>query len=65
MTNYKTQAVYKQWIAAKLNAKGHEIIGMLPNPKKPNYQMWIFVVDETFYQDLDEILGKEANNGSK
>ena len=54
----RTQAVYKQWIAAKLHMLGHKMIGTLPNPKKPEYEMYIFEVNETFFEDLDKILGK-------
>lgn len=57
MDTKKTKTVYRRDIAAKLKLMGHEVIGILPNPKKPEFDMWLFKIDDTFYDDFNKLIG--------
>ena len=64
MTNTKSKykIIYKMDYAMKLIAKGHNVSGTSPNPKRPLLTMWIFENDDTLEQDLQEII-EEDNYG--
>ena len=58
-TKYKKQdyrIVYKLDYAIKMKLKGHQLITTIPNPKKAQYQCWVFVDDDTFESDLQEVI---------
>ena len=58
-TKYKKQEfriVYKLDYAIKMKLKGHQLVTTMPNPKKTQYQCWVFVDDDTFESDLQEII---------
>ncbi len=35
-----------------LQEKGHKVVGVMPNPQKPEYNIWIFECDDTLEDDL-------------
>lgn len=53
----QTRVVYKQLYAAQLIKRGHQVIEILPNPRFPQNNMWLFEADDTFDNDLKEIMG--------
>lgn len=59
MTKDKKQEyriIYKLDYAVQMKLKGHQLITTMPNPKKTEYQCWVFVDDLTFEDDLQEII---------
>jgi hypothetical protein len=44
--------VYKLNYAMQLIEMGHKVHMTMPNPKNENFTIWVFLVDETFEQDL-------------
>lgn len=56
-TNTKYCTVYNMRIALELKNRGHIVAEMLPNPKKPEFICWVFIVDKTFNRDLRELKG--------
>ena len=64
MTNTKTKGnykiIYKMDYAMELIARGHNVSGTSPNPKRPLLTMWIFEYDETIDDDLKEIMEAEG-----
>lgn len=48
--------VYKLEYAVQMKLKGHQLITTMPNPKKIEYQCWVFLNDSTFEEDLQEII---------
>lgn len=55
MPSYKI--IYSKRIMEALIAAGHLPLKSMPNPYKPEFQCWIFEVNEKFQKDLDAILG--------
>lgn len=51
----ETKVIFSMAIAAQLISKGHEVIAEIPNPANNKYTAWVFKVDETFFEDFDEI----------
>ena len=63
MTNTKEQEyafVYRKDYAMQLIAQGHQVFTTMPNPKKSNFIMWVFIKDSTFESDF-EALRREAS----
>lgn len=59
MTKDKKQQyriVYKLQYAVQMKLKGHQLITTMPNPKRNEYQCWVFVDDQTFEEDLQQII---------
>lgn len=52
----EVKIVYKRDYAASMIALGHKFIDTMPNPIDDRYICWIFEDDETFYDDLHEII---------
>jgi hypothetical protein len=41
----------------ELKNKGHKVVEIIPNPKKPSFMCWVFEVNETFHLDFAHIKG--------
>lgn len=52
----KFKIVYKMEYAMALIEQGHEVFQTAANPNNPNLLMWIFKVDDTFEQDLLQLI---------
>lgn len=52
-----TKIIYSMKIASELIKMGHIVLTTIPNPQDPKYTSWIFVVDDTFYRDLEILKG--------
>lgn len=50
-----SKVIFSMAFAAQLISKGHEVIAEMPNPANNKYTAWVFKVDETFFEDFDEI----------
>lgn len=48
--------VYKLNYAMQLIEMGHKVHMTMPNPKNENFTIWVFLVDETFEQDLMKLV---------
>lgn len=48
--------VYKRDYAASMIAMGHRLINTMPNPINEKYTCWIFEDDDSFYDDLHEVI---------
>ena len=55
--------VYKRDYAASMIAMGHKLIDTMPNPVNEKYTCWIFEDDDSFYDDLHEVIvrGRHKN----
>lgn len=55
--------VYKRDYAASMIAMGHRLIDTMPNPVNEKYTCWIFEDDDSFYDDLHEVIvrGRHKN----
>lgn len=49
--------IYSKRIMEALVAAGNIPLKSMPNPYKPEFQCWIFEVNEKFQKDIDKILG--------
>ena len=47
--------VYKMEYAMELIAMGHKVLGVMPNPKRPEFNCWVFKSDETFSEDFSNL----------
>ena len=66
MTNRNgTRMVFNMTYAAKLIKMGHQVIETLPNPRKPELDMWLFKADATFDEDFNKLCGKEIFHGKR
>ena len=54
----KNMIVYSLKVMEKLVERGHFPLQMMPNPKFPQYNCWIFFVDESFLTDFEEVQGE-------
>lgn len=52
----KVKTIYKPWLAAKLRDMGHKIIKQRADERNPMYDCWDFEVDDTFEEDLRQIM---------
>ena len=52
-----TKIIYSLKVATKLIALGHQPVGTMANPMKPEFTCWIFEVTPEFQGDLDKVLG--------
>lgn len=60
MTNQPgTRMIFNIKYAGKLIKMGHKLLETLPNPKKPDLDMFLFKVDATFDEDFKKIQRKE------
>ena len=48
--------VYKKNYAMDLIARGHQVFTTMPNPKKPNLAMWVFIRTPAFTRDFEMML---------
>ena len=56
MTNPSgTRMVFSMKYAGQLMKMGHEVLEVLPNPRKPKLDMFLFAVDETFDEDFKKL----------
>lgn len=53
----RNRIIYSMRVMKELVARGNIPLKTMTNPCKPEFQCWIFEVDEKFQQDIDEILG--------
>lgn len=53
--NSKYKTVYKMDIAIELQKLGHKVASTAANPNNSNYIIWIFEVDDTFYDDFNKL----------
>ena len=51
--------VYKLNYAMQLIEMGHKVHMTMPNPKNENFTIWVFLVDETFEQDLMKLVSND------
>lgn len=49
--------IYSKRVMEALIAMGNLPLKSMPNPYKPEFQCWIFKVDDKFQKDIDKILG--------
>lgn len=56
-TKTKYFTVYNMKYAIELKRRGHIVAETIPNPKKPEFICWVFLVDESFYCDLEALKG--------
>jgi hypothetical protein len=49
--------IYSLHIMNELVEMGNIPIGIMPNPKNPKYNCWIFEVTDKFKEDLNVVLG--------
>ena len=49
--------IYSLRIMLRLVEMGHVPVSTIPNPKYPQFDCWIFKVDEDFEEDLNKVLG--------
>lgn len=49
--------IYSLKVMRQLVEAGFFPVATLPNPKKPEYNCWVFEVSEEFQKELDRILG--------
>lgn len=60
MTNQLgTRMIFSIKYAGKLIKMGHEVLEILPNPKRPDLDMFLFKADATFDEDFKKIQRKE------
>lgn len=60
MTNPNgTRMIFSMKYAGKLISLGHEVLEILPNPRKPELDMFLFKADDTFDEDFEKIQRKE------
>lgn len=60
MTNQLgTRMIFSIKYAGKLIKMGHEVLETLPNPKRPDLDMFLFKVDATFDEDFKKVQRKE------
>ena len=50
--------IYSKRIMEALVEMGNLPLKSMPNPYKPEFQCWIFEVNDKFQKDLDRILGE-------
>lgn len=55
--------VYKKAYAMKMIALGHQVFTTMPNPKKNNLIVWVFIKDATFDSDFDALIERGHCNG--
>ena len=48
--------IYSKRVMEELVARGNIPLQSMPNPYKPEFQCWIFEVNDKFQKDMDEIL---------
>lgn len=49
--------IYSLRVMLRLVELGHIPIKTMPNPKYPEYNCWVFQMDDAFQHDLDRVLG--------
>lgn len=42
--------------ALEMEKRGHKVLGTIPNNKDPNKLVWVFLYDDTFDDDLQDII---------
>ena len=56
MTNPSgTRMIFSMKYAGQLMKMGHEGLEVLPNPRKPKLDMFLFAADETFDEDFKKL----------
>ena len=60
-TKTKYRIVYKLDFYLALIEKGHQVATTIPNPKNNALVAWIFEEDDTFDEDLAELIGGARN----
>ena len=58
MTNTKYKVVYRMNYALKLIELGHIVHSTVPNPKNNKLMTWIFEIDDTLEQDLEQLISE-------
>ena len=54
--------VYKKAFAMKLIKMGHEVFATMPNPRRNNFLVWVFVKSEAFKRDFDALIRDGERN---
>lgn len=52
----KVRKVIRMTYALEMEKRGHRVLGTVPNNKDPNKLVWVFLHDETFDDDLNDII---------
>lgn len=56
MTNPSgTRMVFSMKYAGQLMKMGHKVLEILPNPRKPELDMFLFAADKTFDEDFKKL----------
>ena len=56
MTNPSgTRMIFSMKYAGQLMKMGHEVLEVLPNPRKPKLDMFLFAADKTFDEDFKKL----------
>lgn len=50
-----TRMVFSMKYAGQLMKMGHQILETLPNPRKPELDMFLFAADKTFDEDFKRL----------
>ena len=58
MTNTKYKVVYRMDYALKLIEQGHIVHSTMPNPKNNKLITWIFEIDDTLEDDLEQLISE-------
>lgn len=59
MTNPSgTRMVFSMKYAGQLIKMGHEVLEILPNPRKPELDMFLFKADDSFDEDFKKLQRK-------
>ena len=61
--NQDIKIVFRMTYAAKMRMLGHKLLSTMPNPNDSRYTCWIFEDDDTFDQDLHNIIKEGRRNG--
>ena len=55
----KNKIIYSKKLMEKLVEKGNIPLKSMTNPYKPEFQCWIFAVNDKFNSDMTEVLDHE------
>jgi hypothetical protein len=62
MFNDDTRVVMNKKVAYKLMRLGNVVYKTMPNNKNENYIVWVFINDDKFKKDFEEVLTEYKKN---
>jgi len=62
MFNDDTRVVMNKKVAYKLMRRGNVVYKTMPNNKNENYIVWVFINDDKFKKDFEEVLTEYKKN---